>query len=197
MKSSLNIIKMQTIARKNVAEIYNAVCQGWQQKIDKIMSDQKFSDTIEVDETIITAAFKEADANHKKILNKYFENPKSIFDKIQTIEDVLRIVGKTMKQVCRYANPKTKEEKAENARNLVTCITEAYNQGVKFDWKNSNQYKYYPWFEKKALGGWVLDCVGYRCTCAYLGSGFYFVSEDACRDAVKKFMNIYLDYLPE
>lgn len=188
---------MTTISRKDVREIYKIVCSGWQTKIDKILEDQKFSENIEVEDSLIREGLAQADAGQKKVISKYFSLPKSITERINNIEDVLKIVGKSYDEVVRYKNPINKSQRAENARNLIECITEAYNEGVKFDWTNSSQYKYYPYFEKKAHGWWVLRHVAYGCTFAYVGFGFYFATEQLARDAVSKFMDIYIDYLPE
>lgn len=188
---------MKTISRKDVAEIYKVVCSAWQTRIDRILSEQKFSETITVDDNLITEGYKEADAKQKGIIGKYFDVPKNICDRIQTIQDVLDIVGERYEDVIRYKNPTTKEQRAENARNLIERITKAYNEGYVFDWTNSGQYKWFPYFRKDAPGLWVLDSVDFGYADAFMGFGCYFKSKETATDAVTKFIDIYRDYLPE
>jgi hypothetical protein len=51
------------------------------------------------------------------------------------------------------------------------------------DWNNSNQYKYYPWFdvEQKEEGpsGFALSFNGYDCTLSYAGLGARLFYKDA------------------
>lgn len=156
--------------------------------------------TIKIEDTTAKKLYKTASKELKTILEENFGVSffsDKIIDRIQNFDDVLEELGKTLEEVVPYKNPKTKAQKFLNALAKIQCITEVYNEGVESDWNNNSQYKYYPWFEKKAPGGgWVFD----SCTCfsyAYLGFGCYFTKEENCKDAAKKFIDIYKDYLPE
>lgn len=156
---------------------------------------------LQIDESQAKKLYKTASKEFKQILHDTFGEAffsEKITDRIKGIDDVFEELGTTYEQVVPWKNPKNKKQKSQNALALIQCITEVYNEGVELDWYNPNQPKYYSWFEKKALGGgWVFGC----CCCGYAGAdvGFscYFTKEENCKDAVKKFMSIYKDYLPE
>lgn len=186
---------MQKISRKDLGEIYPKVCSGWQTKIEEHLSRFKFSDNIEVEDSLIQEAYSEGDKDKKTLIKKYFNLPKDITDQVKTFDDILRLSGEAYDDVIPWRNPKTKEQKSQNAFAKIQLITKVYNQGVELDWSNKNQYKYYPYFEKKTSGGWGLGGVGV-CCCAFGGFGDYFKTRELCEDAVNKFLDIYIEYLP-
>lgn len=190
-------MKTQKINRKDLFNIYGKVCNGWQEKIGQLLVEQQLSDDIEVNEELINKAYSEADSSQKKLLEKYFKIniPKDIFEEIQDWNDILRLSGKSESEIIPWKFPKTKEQKSQNALAKIQVITEVYNQGVILDWNNTSQFKYYPWW-KKENGGWVfLRCCDYGCA-AVVPAGCYFKDVKSVQDAVKKFKDIYLDYLP-
>lgn len=155
--------------------------------------------TLQLEEQTAKNLYKTASPEFKQMLEESFGKKlflTDICDRIQTIEDVLQIVGKTYEEVVPYRVPKTKKQRSQNAYALLQEITEAYNEGVVLDWNNSSQSKYYPWWEKKGVG-WVIGRYRYYYSCVYLGFGLYFVSEETAKDAATKFEDIYIDYLPE
>lgn len=120
-----------------------------------------------------------------------------ICDIIQTLEDVYELNGTTESKVIPFPGTVDPDQLSTNADAIIKQITKAYNQGVKIDFDNKKQYKYYLYFTRDARGGWVLDGVCGYFNCAGLGAGSYFVSERVAKDAYKKFKKVWDDYLPK
>jgi hypothetical protein len=65
----------QTITRTGLHEIYKQVCSTWQGRIEEALKENLFSDTIEVSDEILTAAYDSASSIQAGILNVYFTRP--------------------------------------------------------------------------------------------------------------------------
>lgn len=155
--------------------------------------------TIKLEDSTARQIYKTAAPELKRILEESF--PKGFFstkitDRIDDFSDILKELGKTLDEVIPWKNPKTKEQKSQNALAKIQCITEVYNERVQIDFNNDNQRKWYLWWERKS-SGWVLDWVSCICSFALVGFGCYFTSEENARDAANKFKDIFIDYLPE
>lgn len=135
--------------------------------------------------------YKTTSKEFRKVLEENFgiaSLSDDICDRIQTLEDVYSI--------CGFVNPHIPFPNEDNADSIIKKITKVYNQGVKIDFNDKTQRKYYLYFEK-TLTGWVLHGVhGDRYT-AFLGSGHYFTSEKNARDAYSKFKDVWDEYLPK
>lgn len=191
-------MKQQTISRKNLEILYKGVCSSWRNVITKELEAQQFNNEIIASEEMILKGWKEADSKQKALIEKYFviNQPKSISSRVKNFENILEILGKDEEDVIPWKNPKTKTKKSQNALARIQCITEVYNEGIELDWNNTNQYKWAPYFRKSPLGGWAVYCVDCWDGSAAPPSGCYFKSKEDGEDAVKKFMDIYIDYLP-
>lgn len=187
---------MQQITRKNVKALYDAVSAscGWRKKITTILSEQQFTDSINVTDELIQQAYSEADAKQKELLRQFFTLPQSICDRINSIEDIYKILG--IVRNLPYPNPQNKFERHLNAAYDIPHITGAYNGNKVLDFSNTSQPKYYLYWVKRS-GAWVLYDVGYNHYTTDLGFGCYFAERDHATDASDKFKQTWLDYLPE
>lgn len=189
----------QQISRKDLYAIYKSdICAGWKDRVVAELAEQS-GDTIDVSNDDIKKAYSEANTSQKKLLEKYFDikSANSIMKGIKTFDDVLKALGRTLDEVLPWKFPKNKAQISQNAIAKIQCITELYNDGTELDWRNSNQSKYYPWFQKNAHGRWVLDGVHCNDSAARLGFGSYFKSRELAQDAVDKFTDIWIEALPE
>lgn len=142
-------MKTQKISRQNLLELYNNVCENWQKEITKLVLFQTTNE-IEVEQSLITKAFSEADAKQNKLLNKYFkieEFGDEYRMKICTSwESLLKHLGKKESEMLPYKLPKTNLEISVNSYIKLCTIIEFLNDGWICDFNDSNQYKYYPYF---------------------------------------------------
>lgn len=77
-KQPKETMKTQKISREGLGELYQIVCNNWQEKITSIIMTDKFASEFEVDEKLIKQAYDEANEDHLKVLNKYFKKPKKL-----------------------------------------------------------------------------------------------------------------------
>ena len=192
----------QKLKRIDLINLYKKFdCSDWKTKIKKYLEKSALeidSFEIEIEEQDIKYAISNGNSTQKEALEDAGLNlGNNIKREIKTIEDILKKLDKKLSDIVPWKTPKNKAQKSQNAFALIQAITEVYNEGYKFNWNNSNEYKYYPWFRKDAHGGWALHSVSYHFACAGNGFGSYFKSEELARDVANKFIDIYIDYLPE
>lgn len=117
-----------------------------------------------------------------------------ITEKIKSFEDACTFLGLNPIEVLP---PDT----MYNAKYLIACamlaiITKALNEGWEPDWDNSNEYKYYPWFDMRSSGG-GFSFVGYGSdyVVSSVGSRLCFKSRELARYAATQFLDIYKDFM--
>lgn len=186
----------QKIKRKDLKIIYSQVCPNWQKIIAEITMFEEGSE-IEVENSLILKAYNKADVEQKKLVTKYFEvKSDKVEDRIKTLKDVYKELSLNREDIIPYKSPKNKLQKAANSFIDISHISLALNQDTTFpDFDNRNQYKYYPWFEKKSSGWVVIYCAAYGYDAAG-GFGSYFKTSELALYAGNQFLEVYNDYLP-
>jgi hypothetical protein len=81
---------------------------------------------------------------------KFKSKPVKITDRIKTVLDVLDFHGITQSQFNASCAGLSEDE--INYR-ILKLLVLALNEGWVPDWKNHNQYKYFPWFEMAGSSG--------------------------------------------
>lgn len=162
-------MKTQKITRKGLQELYNNVCADWQKEITKLVLFQS-GDEIEVEQSLITRAFSEANETQNKLLNKFFKVQKERDEELMEIasswDNLLKYLKKKEKDILPYYTPTSKLEISINSQVKIYTIINFLNDDWICDFKNNSQCKYYPYFifEK---GSWHLRGVH----SPYAGSG--------------------------
>lgn len=109
---------------------------------------------------------------------------------------------KTFKQACKAlgipdtlpdvsALPKD-QQKAITAHYQLIIIAQALNGGWKPDWNDSNQWKYYPYFDMR--NGFSFGNVGHHYRLSVVGSRLCFETEEMAEYAGTQFLKLYKDY---
>ena len=144
--------------------------------------------------------YKTADSTFKAFLESNFSKKElcySIMDRIKTWEDVCNELN-INNSVLPYRNAKTKKEISINAFTKIQYISEVLNEGWNPNFKNTNEYKYYPCFEyKNSPGEWCFCISYYYLLHGAVCFGFYFKTKELSDYAGKQFLEIYKEYLPE
>ena len=152
---------------------------------------------LQISEQTAKELYKTSTDDFKRVLEETFTKEffiEDITEKIKTLDDVYKHLGFTRNPP--YKIPLSKQEKSINAFYDIQNISLALNEGWIPNWSDTDEYKYYNYFEKK-VSGWCFDGSD---VCRYFadgGFGFYFKTPKLASYAAKTFLNIYIDYLPE
>lgn len=95
----------------------------------------------------------------KNIFGESFFMP--VIGRIKTYEDACNELDKDPLEELPYNQPVNARQEAANAFVMLDIITEALLEGGTLDWENSNQQKWYPWFNNYSSGaGFRFDGTG-------------------------------------
>lgn len=131
----------------------------------------------------------------KKLLEALFGadvfTPKNIMDRVKTFEDACEIEGIDPESVIDI-----NDSIDEIAYKKLKIIIRALNQGFVFDWTDSNQYKYYPYFRANSSGfGFAYNDCDRWDTVTLVGSRLAFKSRELAEYAGKQFIDLYNDFM--
>ena len=119
---------------------------------------------------------------------KFKPKPKNVMERIKTVSDVIAEHGFTQREFDIACEGMAPFEKA--FRSLV-LIAQTLNEGWKPNWKNSSEYKYYPWFEMNGSSGFRFDGFGRWHSDSYVGSRLCFKSRELAEYAGQQFTEVY------
>ncbi|AQX84007.1 hypothetical protein ELBR111191_14730 [Elizabethkingia bruuniana] len=125
---------------------------------------------------------------------KFREKPKDIKERIKTFADVLKYFGIDE----TYFNEQNEDlESDEVAYRKVKLIVKALNEGWTPDWSDSDQYKYFPWFNMSSSSGAGFSFFVYVhwYTYSYVGSRLCFKNRDLAKYAGQQFESIYKEFM--
>lgn len=148
------------------------------------------AETLTINKTDFLNAYKKATGAVKTSLAKLVPTEVlngKITDKVKSFEDACKVLKI---KVPVFAKTDSKDEIA--FRKLKTII-QALNEGWKPDWNNSNEYKYFPWWNMD--GGFSLRGVLGRYLNSFVPSCLCFKNEELANYAAKQFLSIYKDFI--
>jgi hypothetical protein len=141
------------------------------------------------------AAYAKGSASVKKLLEEAFGKPAfepNIMDRVKSFEDACKVLGIKAADALPKIPPALKHlTKQLTAQAKLFVIAQALNQGWLPDWKDANQYKWYPWFKMGAGFGFSRSNCDYTHSGSIAGSRLYFKSQGAGR----QFESLYKDFL--
>lgn len=112
------------------------------------------------------------------------------FKEIKTVEDACQAIELTQKSLLN--SELTSDE--INYRRLKV-VAKAINQGWEPDWNNTNQRKWWPYFNMSSGFGFSYSFCGYANTPAYVGSRLCFETEEKSNYAGTQFLELYKEFL--
>jgi hypothetical protein len=142
--------------------------------------------------------YDESPSGLRKILEETFGIDlfkKTDFKDFKTFDDLCRACGTTeveFNSKWEHANL----DPSSIAFDRLKICTRAYNQDWPFDAYNTEQIKYYPYFEVSS-SGFGFSCTGYYYdgTDTAVGSRLCFESEEKARHAGKTFIKLFEDFI--
>ena len=131
--------------------------------------------TLQIKQDSLLVAFRNAGKEGKQVLSDLFGKQVALYDnitdRVKSFEDACQVLGIST-NVPEVKGLPRKHQKAIIANYKLIVIAEALNEGWKPNWQDSDEYKYYPWFDMSNPAG-----VGYSytadtasCTSAHFGS---------------------------
>src|SRR5690606_31458212 len=157
--------------------------------------EQVFSDSLEFEESFIdqmySACTKEQRPVFESIFKNYIDNKVS-YKNITTYEQVcekLNIKVLTLEDFLAVSNNNIKQAARSLAFHQITNIEKLFNGDWIVDWNNSNQPKYYPYFEYK--GGRLVFVEVHCHFCRFFGEVAFYKSAEVARHVGNHFIDIY------
>lgn len=118
--------------------------------------------TLQIKQDSLLAAFRNAGKEGKQVLSDLFGKQVALYDnitdRVKSFEDACQVLGIST-NVPEVKGLPRKHQKAIIANYKLIVIAEALNEGWKPNWQDSDEYKYYPWFDMSNPAG-----VGYSDT---------------------------------
>ena len=116
---------------------------------------------------------------------------KKDFKSIKTLQDAAEETGHGQGYL-RTQDPETRDEWAYR---MLKMVAKAINQGWVPDWNNSDQKKWWPWFNLSSGFGFSDSCYYYGLASTAVGSRLCFETEEKSDYAANQFMEIYKEFL--
>lgn len=118
--------------------------------------------TLQIKQDSLLVAFRNAGKEGKQVLSDLFGKQVALYDnitdRVKSFEDACQVLGIST-NVPEVKGLPRKHQKAIIANYKLIVIAEALNEGWKPNWQDSDEYKYYPWFDMSNPAG-----VGYSST---------------------------------
>jgi len=149
-------------------------------------------ENLQVTKSNALTAYNNGDVTIKKALSDLFGKevftPKNIMEQVKTADDAFAIKGISIGSIVN-----DNDTTDEIAYKILKVIVEVLNEGWVPDWKNSNQYKYYPWFDLSSGSGLSFGDVD-PYSISTVGSRLCFKSSELAVYAGKQFIKEYTDF---
>lgn len=117
--------------------------------------------TLQIKQDSLLVAFRNAGKEGKQVLSDLFGKQVALYDnitdRVKSFEDACQVLGIST-NVPEVKGLPRKHQKAIIANYKLIVIAEALNEGWKPNWQDSDEYKYYPWFDMSNPAG--VGCSG-------------------------------------
>ena len=112
--------------------------------------------TLQIKQDSLLVAFRNAGKEGKQVLSDLFGKQVALYDnitdRVKSFEDACQVLGIST-NVPEVKGLPRKHQKAIIANYKLIIIAEALNEGWKPNWQDSDEYKYYPWFDMSNPAG--------------------------------------------
>jgi hypothetical protein len=154
--------------------------------------------TVLISEDTAKVMYQTASPELKKDLEDTFGKNlfyKNVMDRVKTFDDACREIGTTEKEFNQKFGC-IGLDKNDIVFKKLKIIIKVLNEGWEPDWDNTNQRKWYPWFNMQSGGfGFSLTNFDVWTTHSYFGSLLCFKSQELCEYAATQFKSEYADYM--
>lgn len=158
--------------------------------------------TLQIDEKKAKGLYENASPEFQAMLEDTFGKKffKSIQDRIKSYEDACRELGLDLdpEDLPEVDNCEPEDQASIIAFYKLTIIARALNEGWKPNWKDSSEYKWFPWFKvNRDAAGVGCSNTTYAATdaSAFVGSRLCCKSDELATYFGKQFENLWSEYL--
>jgi hypothetical protein len=151
------------------------------------------NDVLQAPKADVLKTYRNADAQGKSILEQLFGKNmfrQKITDHVKSFEDACGMKGISVSEILNEYDTAD-----EAAYKKLKVIIEVLNEGWKPDWNNSNQRKWYPWFNMQGGFGFSDSYYAGWVTVSFVGSRLCFHSEELAAYCATQFLDIYKNFL--
>ena len=156
------------------------------------------SETLEITKEAAIKAHGDASTNGKTLLENLFGKrvfQKDITERVKSVEDAIKELGNDDVEVIHLNRMKSIGLQNHIIGNQeLIIIAKALNEGWQPNWKNDNQYKYFPWFDmdnSSSAGRFSFNVSDGLISHSAVGSRLCFKSRELANYAGKQFEDIY------
>lgn len=130
--------------------------------------------TLQIKQDSLLVAFRNAGKEGKQVLSDLFGKQVALYDnitdRVKSFEDACQVLGIST-NVPEVKGLPRKHQKAIIANYKLIVIAEALNEGWKPNWQDSDEYKYYPWFDMSNPAGVGYSYTNYTASITYASFG--------------------------
>lgn len=130
--------------------------------------------TLQIKQDSLLVAFRNAGKEGKQVLSDLFGKQVALYDnitdRVKSFEDACQVLGIST-NVPEVKGLPRKHQKAIIANYKLIIIAEALNEGWKPNWQDSDEYKYYPWFDMSTPAGVGGSDTEYTASATYANVG--------------------------
>ncbi len=169
------------IKKLEFKKLYDLACQDWKPKLDEKLKEFIFDENIEFEESFVKSMKQACTEDQLKVFKTIFK------DYLKKEFDIFEY--DTYSKVCKAL--KEKEQTIPYLR--IKQIEKLFNRGWKPNWKDTNEYKYYPYFTVGSGGGLVCNF----CYCrfnVYSGEVAFYKDKETAIFVGKTFINEYKSF---
>jgi len=119
------------------------------------------------------------------------------YKELNTVEDVFKQVNIDLNGLDKHFEWMPEHRRAfAKVQFILDTVVEVINEGWVADWSDTNQDKWYLWWNFKSKSGFGFAAAGYLCGYAnsHVSSRLVFKNREKAEHAAKFFINLYKDY---
>lgn len=155
--------------------------------------------TLQIDEKKAKGLYENASPEYRAILEDTFGKDffVSIQERVKSYEDACLELGLNPYDLPKVDNCEHEDRASIIAFYKLTIIARALNEGWKPNWQDSDERKYYPWFNVTNPAGFVYSSYNYATTSAHaaIGSRLCLKTHELATYFGKQFEKLWAEYL--
>jgi uncharacterized repeat protein (TIGR04076 family) len=159
-------------------------------------------EAVQFDRSEIAKLYNQGNDAVKNFLEEKFGKENlfhQVSDETEAVEDACKENGTSWDQERPFSEPKNPEQKCINAFAALIQIVKASRKGGKIDWRNSNQYKWIPWWwmNKESGSGLSFGAAAFGHSNTGVASRLYSLDEATAKSIAINFPGLWEDFMTE